>query len=332
MIDVAGMLTPVRRRTLLAGSAGVLCAAAVPAISTPGDSVGDPLDGSDFLAPRFAATFRTPLALAKGKVRPQPARPLLDPAFRWVSGYVHATPSPGTPAYVPAGRPFPAFSWLSSELAVYPNADAIAAARYSPFSVAGGALTITADRARPTVQQLIPQGFARDYVSGALSSYPFSQTYGYFELSGRIPAGRGLWPAFWMLPVDLKWPPENDIMEVLGQDPFTVYTTVHSRFLKGSTMRGFGTRTVDLSAGLHHYGVDWGPERVRYYVDRRLVFTQPTPADWHAPFYLLVNLAVGGPRSWPGAPDESTVFPARFRIAAINAWQRRRYLCATEER
>jgi hypothetical protein len=320
------MMSALPRRTLIAWTAGLLSGGAATAINTSGDSVGDALDLSDFLAGGFAATFHEPLSFTPGKVRVQPPRPLTDPSFRWTAGYVHATPAPGTPPYVPAGKPFPAFSWLSSELAVYPNADAVAAAGHSPFRAAGGQLTITADRTPLAMRRLIPQGFAQDYVSGALCSYPFSQTYGYFEMRARIPAGRGLWPAFWMLPVDLSWPPENDVMEVLGNDPSTVFTTVHSRLLSNGTMRGYGTKTVDLSADMHRFGVDWGPERVRYYLDRRLVFSQPTPEDWHAPFYLLANLAVGGPHSWPGAPDERTVFPASFTIAEISAWQRKRYL------
>jgi beta-glucanase (GH16 family) len=72
--------------------------------------------------------------------------------------------------------------------------------------------------------------------------------------------------------------------------------------------------------------VDWGPDNVRFYLDRQLVFSHITPDDWHAPFYLLVNLAVGGPKSWQGAPDTNTQFPAHLRISAIRAWQRHAYL------
>src|SRR3712207_8253598 len=51
----------------------------------------------------------------------------------------------------------------------------------------------------------------------------FAQEYGRFELRGRLPAGQGLWPAFWLLPVDTSWPPEIDVMEGLGSEPTTVY-------------------------------------------------------------------------------------------------------------
>jgi Glycosyl hydrolases family 16 len=295
------------------------------------DHVGDPLDADDFVGPAFAASFAKMPAFRSGLVRPEPARALGDPAFAWTAGYIHATASPGLPAYLPRNMPAPAFSWLSSELATYPNADAIAAGHYSPFSIGGGALIITADHTPVAMRALIPEPFAKDYISGAISSYPFSQTYGYFELSGRIPTGRGLWPAFWLMPTDMSWPPENDVMEVLGQDTRTLYTTIHSRAFVHGTMEGAVTKTVDLSQGDHSFGVDWGPTRVGYYLDRRLVFSRPTPDDWHKPFYLIANLAVGGPKSWPGAPDESTGFPARFRISSIRAWQRKAYLGASKQ-
>jgi hypothetical protein len=314
------------RRALIAGSALALTAAApVAPINTDGDQLGDRLDTSDFIEPSFTARFKTLPIFARGVVRPEPPRPLTDPAFEWIAGYIHATRSPGVPDYVPRTRPVPAFSWLSSELAIYPNGDAIALGKFSPFSIAHDALVITADRTPAAMRPLIPESFAHDYISGAISSYPFSQTYGYFEMRGRVPAGRGLWPAFWLLPVDMSWPPEIDVMEVLGQEPTRIFTTVHSRKFSTGTQIGFGTKTVDLSADDHLFGVDWGPERIRFYVDRKLVFTQPTPEDCHKPFYIIANLAVGGPTSWPHAPDASTPFPAHFRIASIQAWRRGRY-------
>ncbi len=315
------------RRTLIAGSTLALMGAApVEPINTDGDRLGDALDTADFIPPGFTARFDKLPAFARRVVRPAPPLPLTDPGFEWVSGYIHATRSPGVPDYVGPNRPIPAFSWLSSELAVYPNADAIAQGQYSPFSVADDALVITADRTPAAMRPLIPASFAHDYISGAINSYPFSQVYGYFELRGRLPVGQGLWPAFWLMPVDMSWPPEIDVMEVLGHDPRKVFTTVHSRKFAKGTQIGLGTTTADLSAGDHLFGVDWGPERMRFYVDRRLVFSQPTPEDCRKPFYIIANLAVGGPTSWPRAPDGSTPFPAHFRIASIQAWQRKRYV------
>ncbi len=296
--------------------------AAVAAIGTTGDTLGDTLDEAGLGAPIFTSSFNTLPIFRPGIVHPEPPRSLADPAFQWTAGYIHATRLAGGPAWLRPGQHAPAFSTLHDELEIYPNADAIAETKLNPFAIDAGALVITATPTPEHLIPIIPDGMPKAYISGAITSYPFAQTYGYFELRGRIPAGRGLWPAFWLLPSDMSWPPEIDVMEVLGDRPSTLYTTLHSRRLPIGKSEGFATITIDLSKADHAFGVDWGPARVRYYLDRRLVFSRPTPADWHKPFYLLANLAVGATGSWPGPPDATTRFPARFRIASIRAWQR----------
>jgi len=306
---------------LITSTAGV----APRPINTQNDTLGAALYTADFMEPGFQADFTSMPPISHDRIKRQPARPLADPAFKWTAGYVNAKPALGTPAWNPPGHPAPGFSWLSSEMAIYPNADAIVVGGYSPFSIVDHAFRITAAATPDKMRALIPQGYATDFISGAINSYPFSQTYGYFEIIGHVPRGRALWPAFWLLPEDMSWPPEIDAMEVLGQDTDKLYTTIHSRKLAMGTWLGLGTNCTDLSAGFHRYGVDWGPLKIRFYLDRRLVFSEPTPEDMHQPFYLLVNLAVGGPHSWPGAPDASTPFPAHFDIIHIAAWQRRAY-------
>jgi beta-glucanase (GH16 family) len=307
------------------------------AINTTGDTLGDALNTADFIRPGLALDFSTMPAFRTGKAEPVPAGTtppgLTDPGFVLLAGDVHASASPTLPAYVKPGQPFPGFSWLADELAVYPNWDAIRESGYSPFSVANNVLTITAQKTPPQVVPFLPAGYPNAYISGAFCSFPYSQVYGYFEARMKIPAGRGLWPAFWLLPTDLAWPPEFDVMEALGQTPDVLYTTVHDMSYKGltnpsSSQMAFATTTTDMSQGYRQYGVDWGPDKLRFYLDRRLVFSQPTPLDCHRPMYFIVNLAVGGPNSWPGAPDESTPFPAYLRIASVGAWQRAAYVAA----
>jgi beta-glucanase (GH16 family) len=304
---------------------------AATAISTLGDKLGDLLDTADFIRPGFAMGFTAIPTWRAGKVEPillgTTPPPLTDPGFVPIAGYVHAAPSKSLPSYVPAGKPFPGFSWLDDELAVYPNGDAIKASGFSPFSVADNILTITAQQTPTQVVPWLPAGYPDSFVSGAVSSFPFSQTYGYFEAKMKIPAGRGLWPAFWLVPSDLSWPPELDAMEVIGQTPGVVYTTLHDASYKTitnppSSQMAFATTTVDLSLAYHLFGVDWTPKKVRFYLDRKLIFSQPTPLDLHRPMYWIVNLAVGGPTSWPGAPDLTTPFPAHLQVASISAWQR----------
>jgi hypothetical protein len=300
------------------------------AVNTPSDAVGDAPDTADFIQPGFQADFKTVPDFPHARTGRFAVRPLSDPAFHWSPAYAHAKPARGLPPYVKPGLPFPAFSALHDELEVYPNEDAMAAAHYSPFSISDGALRITVAPLPAAMRPMVPDDYPAEYVSGAMNTYPFSQTYGYFEITARIPHGRALWPAFWLLPTDLDWPPEIDVMEVLGQDTTKLYTTIHSKKLNPGDGKylGFATKGTDLSTGFHRYAVDWGPQKIRFYLDRKLVFSEPTPPDMHQPFYMLVNLGVGARHSWPGAPDGATHFPAYFDIAHISAWQRRAYAAA----
>lgn len=182
-----------------------------------------------------------------------------------------------------------------------------------PFSVRDGVLTITA-RPVPPEDRGRHDGFA--YASGMLTSYgSFSQTYGYFEMRARMPEGRGLWPAFWLLPVHRGWPPEIDVVEVLGHRPHDVWLTLHTG--AGGRHQQIQRRITgpDTSAGFHTYGLRWTPATITWFLDGQAVAEVPTPADMHQPMYALANLAVGG--TTPGTPDSSTRFPAEFRIDYI---------------
>jgi beta-glucanase (GH16 family) len=166
----------------------------------------------------------------------------------------------------------------------------------------------------------------RPYMSAAISSFPYAQQYGVFVISAKLPSGHGLWPAFWLVPADKSWPPEIDIMEVIGREPTTLNTSVHMSSPKGQTVQGnaFDTHT-DLSTGFHEYAFDWGPDKMNWYFDRKLVFSAPTPAELHKPCYIIANLAVSRPDGWGGAPDDTTKLPASMDVAYIKVWQRPDY-------
>lgn len=201
-----------------------------------------------------------------------------------------------------------------------------------PFRVADGVLTITAApldaRARAAVMgdlarvspQLRQTALARvAYSSGLISTRDgFSQRYGYFEIRARWSAGKGIWPAFWLLPADGSWPPEIDVVEAHGDKPETAFQTVHSTLTKPQwTAR---TATVPGSTQqFHRYGALWLPDRVDYYVDGRKTASIPAPADLTKPMHLLANLAIGG--HWPGDPDARTRFPATMEIDYVRVWR-----------
>ena len=185
----------------------------------------------------------------------------------------------------------------------------------NPFSVRDGVLTITATRGRN------PEGLP--FNSGMLTTFrSFQQLYGYFEMRAQLPKGAGLWPAFWLLPADGGWPPEIDVMEQLGSDPQTIFVGTHSAVGGPNVATTTAVRVPDTSSAFHTYGVDWQAGEITWYFDRTPVFKEPTPADMHTPMYLIINLAVGGPGSWPGPPGPFTVFPARFTVDYVQAYAR----------
>ncbi|MFI6327565.1 discoidin domain-containing protein [Micromonospora chersina] len=162
----------------------------------------------------------------------------------------------------------------------------------------------------------------------------FHVQYGRVEARVKVPKGNGFWPAFWMMGADFltgrPWPynGEIDIMEILGRDTYRSYTTLHAPAYNGGG--GYGQErvwTVDLSADFHVYAVEWDSRGMRFFVDSTEVFyaskatVEATRGPWvyDHPFYLILNLAVGG--DWPGAPDASTPFPARMLVDHVRVYQ-----------
>jgi beta-glucanase (GH16 family) len=195
-----------------------------------------------------------------------------------------------------------------------------------PFSVSNGVLSIEAAPSDPPLLDVL--GPTAQYTSGIITTqYSFAQTYGYFEMRAELPAGKGLWPAFWLLPVDTSWPPEIDAVEAFGA------TTTSGE--GGVTMIHYASHTppnnqtcgnwyntgVNVTAGFHTYGVDWEPNGITYYFDGKPYATCPANASANKPFYMLIDLAVGGSTSWPGSPDASNTWPAYLRIDYVRAYQ-----------
>lgn len=174
----------------------------------------------------------------------------------------------------------------------------------------------------------------RGYTSAKLQSKA-AWTYGRYEFRAKLPQGRGVWPAIWMMPEDMKkyggWPScgEIDILEQLGHEPNRVYGTLHF----GNPHRSKGASVVlkkgSLSEDFHEYVLEWFPGEVRWYVDGELYqaqndwFTNAAGAAWPSPFdrpfYLQLNVAVGG--NWPGSPDGATVWPQKLTVDYIRVYK-----------
>nr|WP_282104105.1 family 16 glycosylhydrolase [Methylobacterium sp. 37f] len=191
----------------------------------------------------------------------------------------------------------------------------------NPFSVKDGVLDITAARATQGVET--PLGSGLDWTSGVITTYKsFSQLYGYFEVRAQLPAGKGFWPAFWLLPADLSWPPELDVFEVLGDEPGTIYASTHSKVGGPNVTETQTVFGIDTSKGFHTYGVDWQADTITYYVDNNAVARLATPSDMNKPMYMLLNLAVGDAGSWPGATDATTPAEGHMLIDSVRAYAR----------
>lgn len=154
-----------------------------------------------------------------------------------------------------------------------------------------------------------------------LSASPrFAFTYGHLEVRARLPAGRGLWPAVWLLPADHVSRPEIDVVEVLGDSPTVLRMHVHH--VDGAGERrslGRDRRGPDLSAGFHTFGLTWTPAQLTFWLDGTRLWEVVEPdAIPHEPMYLLINLAVGG--EWPGPPDRDSL-PADLEVEHVRIWQ-----------
>ncbi len=184
----------------------------------------------------------------------------------------------------------------------------------NPFKVENGELTITAS---PT-----PANFPADgqpYVSGLITTQEtFSQHGGYFEMRAQVPPGAGLWPAFWLLPTTAQDWPELDAMENPNLPPRSQYWTHATGADNGGG--GFVKTGEPLARGYHRYGLEWNDQTVTFYFDGVAIGECGTPTDMAGlDMYMLINLAVGGPGSWPGQPGPHAI-PANYRIDYIRAF------------
>jgi beta-glucanase (GH16 family) len=195
-----------------------------------------------------------------------------------------------------------------------------------------GNLVITAQKEDLTG----PDGIHRHYTSARLNTQGhFAQTYGRFEARIQLPTGKGIWPAFWLLGDNHEtnhWPNcgEIDILETIGA-PDTMYSTLHGPGYSGS--KGISAK-FPLPAGesvhdaFHLYAVEWAPNDIKFFFDDHLV-AHRTPADlppntawvYDHPFYILLNLAVGG--NWPGNPDDTTTFPQQMLIDYVRVYSKK---------
>jgi beta-glucanase (GH16 family) len=160
--------------------------------------------------------------------------------------------------------------------------------------------------------------------------------YGRMEARIQIPAGPGVWPAFWMLGDNIDqrpWPAcgELDIMENIGKEPGKIHGSVHGTGFTGTPLSTVATLPGDaeFAAGFHTYGMIWSPGKVQYYVDDPAkpyaTYTRadlPPGAVWpfdDGRYFFILNLAMGG--DWPGPPAASTPATVEMLVDYVRVYQ-----------
>jgi beta-glucanase (GH16 family) len=176
----------------------------------------------------------------------------------------------------------------------------------------------------------VPCG-GREYTSARLISKDrVSVRYGLVQARMRLPGGRGIWPAFWMLGQDfdrIGWPRcgEIDVMENFGLDQHLVQGAVHGPGYAGASAVAASHRVrFSLAEGFHTYSVAWEPGRIRWFLDDRQ-YAAVTPGDlggqpwlFDHDFFLLLNVAVGGTPTV--APDRSVAFPRQLLVDYVRVY------------
>jgi beta-glucanase (GH16 family) len=222
----------------------------------------------------------------------------------------------------------------NSELQIYTD-------RASNVRVSQGNLILEAHRGKVGIS-----GTERDYSSGRIrSKHRGDWKYGRIEARAKLPKGRGIWPAIWMLPTEDRYggwasSGEIDILEFKGHEPGKIYGSIH--FGGEWPKNQFKTGTFDLlenkqkktassdknfSEDFHRFSIEWKPESIHWFVDDYEYYRVDQwsssqgsfPAPFDVPFHLIINLAVGG--HFPGNPDESSRFPQQFLIDYVRVYQ-----------
>ncbi|WP_026933089.1 glycoside hydrolase family 16 protein [Christiangramia echinicola] len=166
-----------------------------------------------------------------------------------------------------------------------------------------------------------------EYYSGKINSKNNVEfTYGVIEVRAKIATGKGLWPAIWMLGANISevgWPAsgEIDILEYIGRETGTVFTSLHTPASHGNTINTKKTKIKDIEEGFHTYKAVWTKNYIEFFVDDEQLyrFTPEKYDDKHYPFrkdfYFLINMAVGG--NLGGAEINDQALPDKFYIDHI---------------
>lgn len=154
--------------------------------------------------------------------------------------------------------------------------------------------------------------------------------YGRLEARAKLPKGTGVWPAIWLLGSNIGevgWPRcgEIDILEYVGKEPGEIFTSLHTRDSYGNTINTRKTPIEGIEESFHLFAVEWTPEAIEFFVDGQAVYRfapeERTEEVWpfDQPFYLIINLAIGG--NFGGPEIDDSIFPQEFVIDYIRIFK-----------
>lgn len=266
-----------------------------------------------FLAALLACSKKSEPALPPFKPIEEPAKTYgFESTVAWADEFsTDGAPDAGKWNYDVGGS-----GWGNNELQYYTSTT-------NNAMIKDGILTITAKKENMG---------GREYSSSRMVSKNNSDMlYGRYEVKAKLPAGRGTWPAIWMLPNDYAygaWPisGEIDIMEHVGYDPNNVHFSVHNQLYNAANSKTSTKNIPTAFSDYHVYRCDWTPTSIKGYYDDELVFTYNNDgkgiAGWpyDKPYHLLLNLAVGG--NWGGVQGvDDSIFPVSMQVDYVRFYK-----------
>ena len=216
--------------------------------------------------------------------------------------------------------------WYNKELQYY------AANRLENLRVGGGNLTIEL-RKDPQEIRKFPDWGKQKYSSAKIVTQGKAAfQYGFFEARAKLPCTRGSWPAFWMMPIgNEQWPQggEIDILEHIGAQPGVVHANLHTGKYNHTKQNGRGAQKPlpTSCSDFHRYQLSWTEDEILIGVDDRasMRVRNSEPGDRGAwpfdkPFYLILNLAMGG--DWAGSKGiDDASLPQKFEVDYVRVWE-----------
>ena len=173
-----------------------------------------------------------------------------------------------------------------------------------------------------------------EYTSASLHTWHKAEwLYGRIEVRAKLPTGKGMWPAIWMLGTNrgkVRWPAcgEIDIMENVGFDPDTICANIHTKSYNHVKRTGKGSKIKGEKPyeQYHVYAIEWYEDRIDFFLDDEKYFTfrnEGTGNDvwpYDKPHYLILNAAIGG--TWGGRKGiDDTIFPQKYHIDYVRIFK-----------